>query len=270
MANLSSTRPEWQQDRKFLIGRDPRWVTEWIGGCPYGQTLQAWSRTLDCEVIMLLPCKRWGCRHCGVVRAADLSRRIVEAKPNKFITLTVANSNFDSPRHAYDETRRRLPKWSARVRKVVGEFEYCRVLEVTKEGWPHYHLLARCQYIPQATLSQFWAEQTASKIVDVRAIRDGQNSVNYCCKYLRKQAYCPFTTRRVSWTKNFFPKTKAEPKTDWDLIDKEHKTDHPGWVAMQEWGSVEIYKIGPYAFTNKPIKEQAAGKSEASGGVLVS
>jgi hypothetical protein len=182
----------------------------------------------------------------------------------------VANSNFDSPRHAYDETRRRLPKWSARVRKVVGEFEYCRVLEVTKEGWPHYHLLARCQYIPQATLSQFWAEQTASKIVDVRAIRDGQNSVNYCCKYLRKQAYCPFTTRRVSWTKNFFPKTKAEPKTDWDLIDKEHKKDHPGWVAMQEWGSVEIYKIGPYAFTNKPIKEQAAGKSEATGGVLVS
>jgi hypothetical protein len=256
MGKLTSTRPEWQSERQFLVGRQSRWTRAWMGGCPYAQTCQAWSDLYNAEVIMLLPCKRWGCEHCGVVRAADLSRRIVEAAPTKFITLTVANSLFDSPRHAYDETRRRLPKWSAKIRKKLGSFEFCRVLEMTSQGWPHYHLLARCRYIPQETISEFWAGLTGSPIVDIRAIRHGQNSVNYVCKYLKKQAYCPFTSRRVSWSRNFFPKTEKPPKDSWKLRLKEHKREHPADVIQDEWGSVLIHRIGPYAWTNREPSEQ--------------
>lgn len=270
MSKHTSPGENWQQDREFLIGRDPRWVRQWMQGCPNGQTLQAWSKTLDCEVIMLLPCKRWGCSHCGVVRAADLSRRIVQAQPTKFITLTVSNSSFANPRDAYDQTRRRLPKWSAKVRKEVGSFEYCRVLEVTNAGWPHYHLLARCGYIPQATLSLFWAGLTGSPIVDIRKVQQGQNSVNYVCKYLRKQKYCSFTTRRVSWTKNFFPKAAETGKVDWELKTKEHKLDHPSWVAMQEWGPVPIYRIGPYAWTNRDPSKQVEQEANEPPVQLVS
>lgn len=270
MAHLSSTRPEWQTDRTHLITFDPKWTNRWMGGCPYGQTLHAWSKTLDCEVIMLLPCKRWGCMHCGVVRAADLSRRIVTAAPTKFITLTVSNSHFNDPRHAYDETRRRLPKWSAKVRKQLGSFEYVRILEVTEKGYPHYHLLARCGYIPQQTLSMFWAGLTGSPIVDVRAIRPGQNAVNYVCKYLRKQKYCSFTNRRVSWTKGFFPPEPKSDKTDWDLKHKEHKIDHPAWVVTEEWPGQMIYRIGPYAWTNKDIRKQGVNEGEATSEQLVS
>jgi len=227
-----------------------------MGGCPFGSTLRAYSLTLDCEIIMLLACKRWGCDHCGVVRAADLSRRIVAAKPNKFITLTVANNLFESPRAAYDETRRRLPKWSTKVRKHVGSFEYCRVLEMTAAGYPHYHLLARCGYIPQHLLSTMWAGLTGSPIVDIRQIRHGQNSVNYVCKYLRKQAYCTFTNRRVSWTKGFFPKEPTSGKVAWNLIDKEHLLQHPSVTVVEDWGPVPIYRIGPYAWSNTAPNKQ--------------
>lgn len=255
----SSFRKEWKSDREFLIGRNSSYLTRWIGGCPYGTTLSAWSLELKCEIIMLLPCKRWGCSHCGVVRAADLARRISLAAPNKFITLTVANANFATPREAYDETRRRLPKWSAKVRKAIGSFEYIRILEVTEKGYPHYHLLARCGYIPQATISTMWAGLTGSPIVDIRQIRPGQGSINYVCKYLKKQKYCSFTTRRVSWTKGFF---KPEPKSDkvpWRLINKRHILRDPATVMTQEWGTIPIYRIGPYAFADWDITKQAVG-----------
>lgn len=233
-----------------------------MGGCRHAQTLFAWSQLLKAEVCISIPCKRWGCAHCGVVRAADLSRRIVEAAPTKFITLTVSNSLFNSPRQAYDETRRRLPKWSAMVRKTLGTFEYVRVLEVTKAGFPHYHLLARCGYIDQATISKFWAGLTGAPMVDIRAIRPGQNSVNYCCKYLRKQNYCNFTSRRVSWTRHFFTPKPPGKRDLWKLTDKEHSRNHPAEQMRMEWGEVTITKIGPYAYIrnsdlpdNHPLRE---------------
>ena len=264
--NATAKGKDWQQERRFLVGRQKRWVSEWLGGCPFGQSMVAFSKTLNCEIIMSLPCRRWGCSHCGIVRAADLSRRIVEAAPNKFITLTVSNDNFETPRAAYDETRRRLPKWSAKVRKQLGEFEYCRVLEVTKKGYPHYHLLARCKYIPQKTLSDFWAGLTGSPIVDVRQIRSGQNSVNYVCKYLRKQLYCHFTQRRVSWTKGFFPKTEKPEKTDWDLIDKEHHLQSAADTILDIWPAQEIVRVGPYAVAlATSIKQVDEGANEPPG-----
>lgn len=256
MTQITTTRKNWQEHRQLLVPRQTRFVEEWLGGCPSGQTLLAYSETLEAEIIMSLPCKRWGCPHCGVVRAADLSRRIVDAAPTKFITLTVSNAQFETPRHAYDETRRRLPKWAARVRKQLGSFEYCRVLEVTGKGWPHYHLLARCGYIPQKTLSDFWAGLTGSPIVDVRAIRQGQNSVNYVCKYLRKQLYCTFTNRRVSWTKGFFPKEDKTSKVDWNLKYKEHRLEPAASVILNEWPNQMIYRVGPYAVTNRPLSKQ--------------
>lgn len=255
LTHLTTGRQNWQSDRTFLCGRREQPITDWLGGCPYAQTLIARSTTLQAEIIMALPCKRWGCEHCGIVRAADLSRRIVEARPTKFITLTVSSQHWDTPREAYDETRRRLPKWSNKVRKTTGSFEFVRILEVTKAGYPHYHLLARCPYIPQKLLSEMWAGLTGSPIVDVRAIREGQNSVNYVCKYLRKQLYCSFTNRRVSWSRNFFPKLPKEPRLDWQLTHKEHRTDSPAKVIRDEWGCPMLFRVGPYAVTRDALTD---------------
>jgi len=96
-----------------------------------------------------------------------------------------------------------------------------------------------------------WAGLTGSPIVDIRQVRPGQNSVNYVCKYLRKQAYCSFTTRRVSWTRGFFPAELKTDQIDWKLIDKEHLTEHPATTIVEDWGPNMIYRVGPYAWTNQ-------------------
>ena len=248
MAYLTTASSLASSGKTHLIPRESWRTREWMGGCPSAQSLIAYSQLMQIDLVLMLPCRRWGCPHCGIVRASDLSRRIVEAKPNKFITLTVANSLFESPRHAYDETRRRLPKWSAMVRKKLGNFEYVRILEVTRLGYPHYHLLARCKYISQDTISKMWDGLTGAPLVDIRQIRPGQNSVNYCCKYLRKQAYCAFTSRRVSWTSHFFDASPKVKRDDWKLVQKEHRLAHPTDVIVEQWGRDLISKLGPYCY----------------------
>lgn len=233
-----------------------------MAGCPYGQSLIAWSDALDVELVMLLPCRRWRCEHCGTVRAADLSRRIVAANPTKFLTLTVNNAQFANPREAYDKTRRKLPKFTARMRKLTPEFEYVRVLEVTKAGWPHYHLLTRMNYVSQHKISTAWAELTGSPIVDIRQIKNGQNNINYVCKYLKKQIYCTFTERRVSWSRNFFPKDEKTDRIEWELRHKEHRREHPSVTIQEEWGPGMIYQVGPYAWTRTDMRTRAANKDE--------
>lgn len=181
--------------------------------CPHAQTLLCYSHAYRENVACVLVCNRWGCRKCGPRKAKRLAYRIEKAQPNKLITLTIDPKQYENPREAYDKTRRQLPELSKIIKKKLGSFEYLRVLETTKAGWPHYHLMARCPYIPQRTLSELWAGLTAAPIVDVRQIRKIDNVFAYVVKYLCKQTYIEWTNRRTSWSRNFFiPEEKYEPE----------------------------------------------------------
>lgn len=240
----------WQQSAHFWVGHSGATTHEWIAGCPYGSSLFAFSELYGVDVCILLPCKRWGCVHCGPVRVADLSRRIDLAHPTKFLTLTVNNAVYDSPRHAYDSTRRAVSKFSTRVRRIVGDFEYVRILEVTEKGYPHYHFLARSKYIPQATISTIWAELTGAPIVDIRRVDPRSSVPRYVVKYLTKQLYCPFTTRRVAWSKHFFPPARKVDRDRWQLTNKRRTQSSPVWAMWDQWAVCDLHRLGPYAFTN--------------------
>lgn len=226
--NQVTTAPPPDQDRPrgFLIGH-MKPASENFSCCPFSTTLLAWSNACQEMVIVALQCRRWGCCYCGPRKMKLLAYRTNDAKPTKFITLTIDTKLWESPRAAFDGTRRKVSDFAKLVRSAVGEFEYLRVLESTARGWPHYHFVARCDFIPQHRLSTMWAELTGAPIVDIRHVHKKTNVIGYVMKYLGKQTSVPWTTRRVSWSRNFFPKDDRIQKGSLKLIDKERFEDHP-------------------------------------------
>lgn len=153
--------------------------------------------------------------------------KVAKAEPNKLITLTTNPNVWEDPRQAYDQTRRKVTNLATRLRRTVDEFEYFKVLEVTKAGWPHYHLIARSPFIPQKKISTIWAELTQAPIVDVRAVKRSRDVYTYVVKYLGKQKYIPWTNRRCSWTKGFFRDDDFDPPPSLELEMVEFEHDHP-------------------------------------------
>lgn len=210
--------PDEQAEQKYVIGTGVD-LSEILKVCPSGTVLVGESLSLDSQVVVQLRCKRWGCPSCGRRRITHLTHRITDAAPSKFITLTVNPQFFESPRNAFERTSPKIQKLVQRIRRNYGTFEFVRVTEVTKKGWPHYHLMAISKFIPQARLSQWWAELTGASIVDIRTIKKAAHVYKYVLKYLSKQKYIPWTNRRVSWSRGFFPKKPKKTFPTLDLVN---------------------------------------------------
>lgn len=211
--------------------------------CPTSTTATAWSQALGRSVLISVGCRRWGCVFCGRHKVAKLSRRVEEAKPNRLITLTVDTKLWGDPRAAYDGTRRHLGTWTRAMRRG-GPVEYFRVLELTKRGWPHYHLMVRSRYLPHRDVQKTWAELTGATIVDVRQIRQRDSVYWYLTKYLAKQSYCDFTERRTSQTSGFFPPKRPYPPLDLVGYEREGMTVHR-WLQWKD-REMRLTPIGPY------------------------
>lgn len=239
----------------FVIGSLP--ATQLLNGsCPYAGTVTAYSIALRGYVLCALPCKRWGCKTCGPRKARALAFRVEEAKPNRFITLTIAPELFETPRAGFDRSRRMIAELAKVLRKRVGEFEYVKVLEVHKSGFPHYHLLARSGYIPHALLKEAWKSLTDAFIVDIRRIDKGTNVFKYMIKYLCKQSYIPWTNRRCSWTRNFFPEREKYNKLPLKMTEKQRWEHCPSVVANEQFPGREIVQLTPTCFLVSPSRSE--------------
>lgn len=214
--------------------------------CPTSTTATAWSQALGRSVVISVGCRRWACSFCGRRRVAQLARRVEEAAPSRLVTLTVDPKLWESPRDAYDGTRRALGPFTRAMRRS-GEFEYLRVLELTKRGWPHYHLMVRSGYRYYGDISRTWAELTGARVVDVRAIKKRDSVYWYLVKYLAKQHYCDFTERRVSQTGKFFKPKVPYPSLELVDYQREMMTVH-NWVRMRE-KTTRMTPIGAYMWS---------------------
>lgn len=251
----------------FLLGSIndyPRCFTT----CPSATTTIAYSEHFDKHIVIAVTCKRWGCRYCGQKNSVNLASRVTLAKPNKLITLTVNPAAYNTPREAFNETRRKLSELSKIIRKENGEFEYLRVLEVTKKGWPHYHLVARSPYIKQKWISSVWNGLTGAPIVDIRQIKKVDHVYSYVMKYLCKQTYIPWTNRRISWSKKFFPPKEKWTKGLWKLTNKVWSEEHPSEVIRWEFQDRTCQKVAADAWVFDPgedtLKEQVKPKQTRS------
>ncbi len=208
--------------------------------CPSAKTLHGWSETIERWCVIQIRCKRWGCRHCGERKIRHFGLKCQNAEPNRLITLTVDTKIWESPREAFEGTKRMVTRLAVKVRRAFGEFEYFKVLEVTKKGWPHYHLIVRSGYIPHRFLSDEWNHLTGAPIVDVRKIKKPADVYFYIMKYLAKQKYIPWTDRRVSWSKHFFEKENFERAVGLKLTQVGWLDDHPRDVLRREYHPFRI------------------------------
>jgi hypothetical protein len=196
--------------------------------CWSSQTLEAYSEKFNRTVWILIPCNQWKCRQCAIHKIQKLASRTNAARPNRLLTLTIDPSLWETPRNAFDGTRRQVPELIRRLRVKFGEVEYLRVTELTARGWPHYHLLVRSGFIPHSVVKTFWSELTGATIVDLRQVKNRFQTYIYLVKYLAKMHTLGWTNRHVSTSRKFFPPEDPKPKNPHRLKNKTFVAQRPG------------------------------------------
>jgi len=184
--------------------------------CTVSTAATARQITTDDPALFLVGCGRWSCNVCGKERRADLCRRLVRAKPNRFLTLTCRPKPEETPRQVYDRTRRLIPKLFHRMNKGRTKAEYFRMLELHKSGFPHYHFLIRGPFWPREQLRAEWERLTGAFIVNIQRIWENDYSRHrYAIKYVTKAMEAESITSRT-WTasKQFFL-AEDEPDSQW-------------------------------------------------------
>lgn len=256
-----STRPWAQDPPRHLISA--RTETEcFFHTCLNAQTLEAYSRKFKCTVWLALPCKQWSCHYCAELKIRQLAVKTQDAKPNRLMTLTVDPARWDSPRHAFDGTRRQVPETIRALRKRFGDVEYLRVTELTQRGWPHYHLLVRSPYIPHAVLKDIWSDLTGAIIVDLRQVKDTFQSYTYLVKYLSKMHQIEWTERHVSYSRKFFPPPRPKVDHGLDLEDHVIIETHPGKLMYHQYRRATIVEIAYGVFALNPRQELVDQQTE--------
>jgi len=109
----------------------------------------------------------------------------------RLITLTTSEESWVTGKVIQQSFRALLMRM--RRRKLCSG--YVRVVEFTRAGRPHYHVIVRGPYIVQSLLVRWWKEIHLSPIVDVRAIHRKAGAASYLAKYLGKDP-----KSRYSWS----------------------------------------------------------------------
>ena len=262
--NVPETNSPCQSEkRSFLVAAGVDLRKE-LACCPAAKTFTGISTVLDELVLIATECGRWSCPNCGRKKVAPYAQRVRAAEPSRLITLTVNPAIWKEPREAFDGTRRKVTDFAKFFRRKGAEFEFFRILEVTKKGWPHYHLVTRCPYIPHADLSRKWADLTKAPIVDVRQIKKVGDVYFYVIKYLAKQAYIPWTERRATWSRNFFAEDDFKPGQKLEIMCPEFDQLHPAdWLRWHVDGR-RLIEYSPTCWIiqttkNDPSKEHWSG-----------
>lgn len=194
-------------------------------------------------------CKSPRCpRHAGkwVWKWQQIVSRETEFNPvDRIITLTCASHCEPAQLNLARQLLFR------KIRKEF-DFEYFSVLEFTsRTRLPHLHILARCNYIPQASLSELWrsatqsARITPSPVVYIQRPYSQKAASIYVLSYVLsgrdKHQDIPDTWRgrKVSYSKNFF--REATTREHWIRAIEAHfgeNAERGTWEVRPAYQSV--------------------------------
>jgi len=164
----------------------------------------------------LLTCKSWNCEYCAPRRRAKLMAQASSGTPTRFITLTVNPDVGDDPEHRLKLLANAWRLVIKRLRRLHPdkEIEYLALVEATKAGEPHLHILFRGPYISQQLLSTFMAELIQSPIVDIRRIKNAKEAIRYVAKYVTKKPAQFGTAKRYWFSQHYQPPYEPDEATE--------------------------------------------------------
>jgi hypothetical protein len=193
-----------------------------------------------------ITCKTWSCSFCSRMKIRRLAALTKLAGPNRLLTLTVNPKLYSSPRQAFEATASFVPELMKVLRKRFGEVEYLRVTEVTKNGFPHYHLLLRSAFIPQPVVKKEWEKLTRATIVDLRQVKESFGAYSYLVKYLTKMHKLEWTERHVSYSRSFFQKESMKPLPPAGYVNMTRDPLHPYAYLARWYEGLPVQQIGPH------------------------
>lgn len=155
--------------------------------------------------LVQLPCKRYACPSCGPKKAYKLRK----ALQNKFecfdyvrmFTFNYRTTIFANPTHANKRSGEIWRRFINNVRRdktlhhSLRNFQYVKIVEFTKSGYPHYHVLVD-RYLPIQILANHWRHAINvvcrnsgyNGSVNAKGIKTAKNAAYYVVKYVMKTA----------------------------------------------------------------------------------
>lgn len=187
----------------------------------------------------VLYCRSWRCPVCQPKRRAEVLRLIEAGLPERLITLTTTPDRLEDA----DARARNLVKaWREIVRRFEKlhpgkKIQYLAVLEATKKGEPHMHIVQRGGFIPQKWLSEQLEELVGAWNADIRYIYNPAKAGRYVAKYLGKDLHqfegCKRYWRTMGW--NLTPED--------DTCEGRKRTGqwHRAGIDLAGWAAIWTY-----------------------------
>jgi len=136
---------------------------------------------LDYETGELIP-KKLESRARSNIRARNELRRLALSNfsnKSKFITLTFKDDMTDIA-----ESNKFFKAFARKLRKIQTDFKYIAVIEFTKAGRIHYHMLCNLKYVPAKKIEEAWGQG----FIKINRIDHVDNIGAYVIKYMTKEA----------------------------------------------------------------------------------
>lgn len=216
--------------------------------CPTARSVLARHPLYASPLLLVVPCKRWGCHTCAHQKIRRIALDVHAAAPNRLLTLTVDPKFYDNPELAWLSTRDKPAELFRALRRKKISLEYMKVTEVTKSGYPHYHCLLRSDFIPQKVAKSLWSNLTGATIVDIRQVTNQFNAVSYLVKYLTKLHRPDWTERALAYSRGFFPAplTQTDHEADVAIYDKTPSTEHPYAFLARNYLGKKAVRLSPF------------------------
>lgn len=184
-----------------------------------------------------LHCRSWECGICKPRRTKQLVALAKSGDPNRFLTLTTSPEAGDTPEDAYEVLQHAWKLFCKRIKRLpgFGGFAYLWVVEATKAGRPHLHVLLRCAWIDHKLISEWFEELAQSPIVHIEAIKSTRKAAAYVAKYVAKKPARFGNSKRYFASRDYevdkLPKLAADPNRvgKWELLM------YPIGQLIQEW-----------------------------------
>lgn len=167
------------------------------------------------------------------MRRSQLLAKCAAGEPSRLLTLTVNPAVGNDPE---DRLLLLANAWRIIVKRLrrergKGTVEYLAVVEYTKAGEPHLHILLRSGYVPQHVLSEWMAELINAPIVDIRAIKNQKEVIRYVAKYVTKDLEAGANRKRY-WSSGAWEQPREAAPSDAQILQARWVIDRRGLVDI--------------------------------------